>query len=119
ELDSMLARLETAAGRHFGVNDVAAAEAAAERADIAPSKRIDISAPVPASVKEAAQARLAETASQKPLYWHPPEVKVIDISPTAVSVEVHASVLYRDVLARKNTFFREALGLLHPAAKPA
>lgn len=120
--DQLLARIGSAAERHFGVedapSDVAQPDSTEPARKLAAYKNIDTAAPVSEDIKEAARARIAATAPTRPLYWHPPEVQVVDISATSLSVEVHASVLHRTTSMRKNAFFREVLGALRATAAP-
>ncbi len=120
--DQLLARIDSAAQQHFGAedgpHDVTRRSSAEPTREIAASTNIDTEAPVSEHIKEAARERIAEAVPIRPLYWHPPEVQVVDISATSMSVEVHASVLHRTTLVRKNAFFREVLGALRVDVSP-
>ncbi|MEW5791242.1 MAG: mechanosensitive ion channel family protein [Pseudomonadota bacterium] len=57
-----------------------------------------------------------ENQNLKQLGWQPPEVAIVDVSPSAISIEVRASVPHRKRLLCKEDFFLAALPHLR---KPA
>ncbi len=70
--------------------------------------------PTPGTPEAAAEAAKAAP----PFGWDPPRVLVIDISPTAMSIEVQGSVPQRLRDRAKADFFTEVLPVVHPV-KPA
>lgn len=91
-IEETLATIAASAARHFAPDEAGSGPEASP----------------PPQAQAQAQAQAGGQAA-RPLHWHPPEVLVVDLTPTSAAVEVHASVLPRSAAPRKNEFFREVL----------
>ncbi|MHB8415107.1 MAG: mechanosensitive ion channel family protein [Acidiferrobacteraceae bacterium] len=115
EVAKVLQGIEAAAHRHFDTEDISADGILADSTVPARSgmstQVIETSVPPLQQINKTSSARPVDkdVVRRRPLYWHPPEVLLVDLSPTTVSVEVHASVLNRTMASRKDDFFREVL----------
>ncbi len=124
EVAKVLEGIKAAALRHFDTEDIPAdgipaGSAVPARAGMStPIVETSASAARPIGKTVDAWPADKDVVRRRPLYWHPPEVLLVDLSPMTMSVEVHASVLNRTMASRKDNFFREILGQFSQTAKP-
>lgn len=110
DVPRLLTAIQEVADKYFAPDETVDVQPSLEAA-----RRLESAPPVPRAVEQAAHARVAAaplTHSDRPLYWHPPEILLVDVSLTAAAVEVHGSVLQRRVQHCKDAFLREVLGRL-------
>ena len=106
----LLAAIQAAAERHFGPDETVEVQPSLDAA-----RQLEPATALGPGLAQAALERVAAAPiahSDRPLYWHPPEVMLVDIGLTAAAIEVHGSVLQRRLQHKKDVFLREVLAAI-------
>lgn len=116
DAEKLLAELAAAAHRVFCPEDISESEACdPQRLRTSAPSRHTAPGTDPSDVAHPAQE---DGAAHQGLGWMAPEVAIVDLSLSVVSIEIRASVPFRQRHARKEYFLRSVLPYLHAAKAP-